>query len=57
MVTEGHGTALDRITAFQVGFVQGQSACARIDLDEVSQAPRRPADRARHRPGGQPTDR
>lgn len=35
MVTEGHGTALDRVTAFQMGFVEGVSACARIDLEEI----------------------
>lgn len=35
MVTEGHGTALDRITAFQMGFIEGESSCARIDLDEI----------------------
>lgn len=35
MVTEGHGTALDRITAFEMGFVEGESSCARIDLDEI----------------------
>lgn len=35
MLEEGHGTALDRITAFQMGFVTGVSACAAIDLDSV----------------------
>ena len=35
MVTEGHGTALDRVTAVQRGFVEGIGACARIDLDEI----------------------
>ncbi|KAA0093718.1 peptidase [Mycolicibacterium sp. P1-18] len=35
MLEEGHGTALDRITAFQMGFVTGTTACAAIDLDDV----------------------
>lgn len=35
MVEEGHGTALDRVSAFQIGFVNGAGACAAIDLDEV----------------------
>lgn len=35
MLEEGHGTALDRITAFQMGFVTGTSACAAIDLADV----------------------
>ncbi|MGH3558572.1 MAG: neutral zinc metallopeptidase [Mycobacterium sp.] len=34
---EGHGTALDRISAFQMGFVGDAAACAGIDMDEISQ--------------------
>jgi len=37
LVEEGHGTALDRISAFQMGFTTGASACAAIDLDEIEQ--------------------
>ncbi|MGA5462463.1 peptidase [Mycobacterium sp. NPDC050041] len=37
MIEEGHGTALDRVTAAQIGFVSGVSACAAIDLDEIYQ--------------------
>jgi len=35
LVEEGHGTALDRVSAFQMGFINGASACAAIDLDEI----------------------
>lgn len=35
MVEEGHGTALDRISAFQAGFVDGIQACAAIDLAQI----------------------
>lgn len=35
MVEEGHGTALDRISAFQMGFTSGASKCAEIDFNEV----------------------
>lgn len=35
MVEEGHGTALDRIAAFQTGFVDGIQACAAIDLAQI----------------------
>jgi predicted metalloprotease len=57
MVTEGHGTALDRITAFQMGFIQGTSACTRIDLDEIEKRAGTypscwaPTNRAMNRPG------
>lgn len=34
-VEDGHGTALDRISAFQMGFTSGASECARIDMDEI----------------------
>lgn len=37
MIEEGHGTAVDRVTAAQIGFVSGVAACAAIDLDEVYQ--------------------
>ncbi|SPM33145.1 peptidase [Mycobacterium rhizamassiliense] len=32
-----HGTALDRIGAFQMGFITGASACARINKQEITQ--------------------
>lgn len=32
-----HGSALDRISAFQMGFLSGTSACAAIDQDEIEQ--------------------
>jgi hypothetical protein len=35
MLEEGHGTALDRVSAFQMGFVGGPSECAKIDLAEI----------------------
>jgi predicted metalloprotease len=35
MLEEGHGTALDRVSAFQMGFVGGASECAKIDLAEI----------------------
>lgn len=35
MIEDGHGTALDRISAFQTGFVDGIAACAKIDMDSV----------------------
>lgn len=38
MVEGGHGTALDRVSAFQTGFVDGLSACAAIDLDSIEQS-------------------
>jgi predicted metalloprotease len=37
LVEEGHGTALDRVSAFQAGFVNGTAACAAIDMDEIKQ--------------------
>jgi predicted metalloprotease len=37
MLETGHGTALDRVSAFQTGFVTGTDACAAIDLREVEQ--------------------
>jgi predicted metalloprotease len=35
MLDHGHGTAVDRIAAFQMGFVAGATACAAIDIDDV----------------------
>lgn len=35
MVHEGHGNALDRISAFQTGFIDGVAACAAIDLAQI----------------------
>lgn len=32
---DGHGTALDRVSAVQMGFTSGASECARIDMDEI----------------------
>ncbi|XBL44978.1 peptidase [Mycobacterium europaeum] len=32
-----HGSALDRISAFQVGFITGTPACAAIDMNEILQ--------------------
>lgn len=37
MVDGGHGTALDRISAFQRGFDGGPGTCTRIDLSEIEQ--------------------
>ena len=34
-IEQGHGTALDRVSAFQMGFVTGIPACAAIDLQEI----------------------
>ncbi len=34
---EGHGTALDRVSAFQMGFTSGASECGRIDMDEITE--------------------
>ena len=33
---QGHGTALDRISAFQIGFTSGASECGKIDMDEIT---------------------
>ena len=32
----GHGTALDRISAFQIGFTSDASECGKIDMDEIA---------------------
>jgi len=37
MLEEGHGTALDRVSAFQMGFAGSPADCAKIDLDEIQQ--------------------
>lgn len=33
---DAHGSAFDRVAAFQFGFTYGNQRCARIDLDEVT---------------------
>jgi predicted metalloprotease len=33
---KGHGTALDRISAFQIGFTSGASDCGKIDMTEIT---------------------
>lgn len=35
LVEDGHGTALDRVSAVQIGFMDGVGACAGIDMDEI----------------------
>ncbi|BBZ05231.1 lipoprotein peptidase LpqM [Mycolicibacterium chitae] len=37
MLEFGHGTAVDRVTAFQTGFVRGLDACVAIDLRDVEE--------------------
>ena len=37
MLETGHGTALDRISAFQIGFGNGADACAAIDFREIEE--------------------
>ncbi|QLL09070.1 peptidase [Mycobacterium vicinigordonae] len=32
---QAHGTGLDRISAFQMGFNSGSGTCAKIDMDEI----------------------
>lgn len=34
---EGHGTALDRVSAFQMGFTSGAAECGKIDMDEITE--------------------
>ena len=36
-ISEGHGTALDRISSFQMGFTGNPSDCAKIDEAEIAQ--------------------
>jgi hypothetical protein len=33
----GHGTALDRVSAFQIGFSGSPADCAKIDMDEIQE--------------------
>jgi hypothetical protein len=35
-IKKGHGTALDRVSAFQMGFVGDRASCAAIDMDEIN---------------------
>lgn len=37
MLEEGHGTALDRVSAFQMGFDGTPADCAAIDMDEIEE--------------------
>ncbi|MFV0495245.1 peptidase [Mycobacterium sp.] len=37
VVDDEHGSALDRVSAFQMGFITGTQACTRIDEAEVEQ--------------------
>lgn len=37
MLEAGHGTALDRVSAFQMGFTDGAQVCTQIDLDEITE--------------------
>jgi predicted metalloprotease len=37
LVSQGHGTALDRVSAFQIGFTSGASECAKIDAAEIQE--------------------
>ena len=50
MLEQGHGTALDRISAFQMGFARAPQDCAKIDMDEITAAARRPSADAAARP-------
>ncbi|KAA0099821.1 peptidase [Mycolicibacterium sp. P1-18] len=34
---QGHGTALDRISAFQIGFTSGAAECGKIDMAEITE--------------------
>ncbi|CDO23931.1 MULTISPECIES: peptidase [Mycolicibacterium] len=36
-IERGHGSALDRISAFQVGFAGNSDQCAAIDMDEIKE--------------------
>jgi predicted metalloprotease len=35
LLEEGHGTALDRVGAFQIGFDEGAERCAKIDMNDI----------------------
>jgi predicted metalloprotease len=37
MLESGHGTALDRVSAFQIGFSGGPTDCAAIDMNEIKE--------------------
>lgn len=37
MLEEGHGTALDRVSAFQIGFSGSPAECAAIDMNEIEE--------------------
>lgn len=37
MLEEGHGTALDRVSAFQIGFGGTPAECAAIDMDDIEE--------------------
>ena len=37
MLEAGHGTALDRVSALQMGFAGGPGDCVKIDLDEIQE--------------------
>jgi predicted metalloprotease len=37
LLEQGHGTALDRVSAFQMGFAGSPEDCAKIDLGEIEQ--------------------
>jgi predicted metalloprotease len=37
LLEQGHGTALDRVSAFQMGFAGSPGDCATIDMDEIEQ--------------------
>lgn len=58
---EGHGTALDRVSAFQMGFETGATTCAAIDKDEIERRrdglpiALRKNRRAGHRPARSPS--
>ncbi|MCQ4365764.1 peptidase [Mycobacterium gordonae] len=34
---QAHGTGLDRVSAFQMGFASGSATCAKIDMNEIKQ--------------------
>lgn len=36
-IEDGHGSALDRVSALQMGFTTGAAACTAIDLNEIEQ--------------------
>ena len=52
-----HGSALDRISAFQIGFINGASACAAINTKEIEQRRGDLPKILRIDPTGEPGDR